>query len=147
MQPSSTAASQIDTWETVVKLRGFDDAAARDRGAVAVEFALLVPLLAAMIFGLIDFGRAYNQQITLTQIAREGARLASLNIVDYKARMLSTVPASWTGTVTIGGSALCTVNSTASTDVTVTVTKQFSFSLPVGTTLTLTGKATMPCLG
>lgn len=130
-----------------MKFRGFDNAAARDRGAVAVEFALIVPILVALVFGFIDFGRAYNEQITLTQIAREGARLASLNIVDYKARMMLAVPASWAGKVTIGGSALCTVNSTASTDVTVTVTRQFSFTLPVGTTLTLTGKATMPCLG
>src|SRR6266699_2915884 len=51
----------------------------RDRGAVAVEFALLLPMLLLLLFGIIDFGRALNAQITLTQAAREGARLASLN--------------------------------------------------------------------
>src|SRR6266550_9643907 len=51
----------------------------RDRGSVAVEFALLLPVLLLLIFGIIDFGRALNAQITLTQAAREGARLASLN--------------------------------------------------------------------
>lgn len=51
---------------------------APDRGAVAVEFALLLPLLLLIIFGVIDFGRALNAQITLTQAAREGARLAAL---------------------------------------------------------------------
>ena len=50
----------------------------RDRGSVAVEFALLLPVLLLLIFGIIDFGRAINDQITLTQAAREGARLASL---------------------------------------------------------------------
>src|SRR5258708_3259846 len=50
----------------------------RDRGSVAVEFALLLPVLLLLIFGIIDFGRAINAQITLTQAAREGARLASL---------------------------------------------------------------------
>src|SRR5579859_1395033 len=52
--------------------------AIRDRGAAAVEFALLLPLLLLLIFGIIDFGRALNAQITLTQAAREGARMAAL---------------------------------------------------------------------
>ncbi len=51
---------------------------ARDRGAAAVEFALLFPLLMLIVFGTIDFGRALNAQITLTQAAREGARLDAL---------------------------------------------------------------------
>jgi Flp pilus assembly protein TadG len=46
-----------------------------DRGAAVVEFALLLPLLLLLVFGIIDFGRALNAQITLTQAAREGARL------------------------------------------------------------------------
>ena len=50
----------------------------RDRGSVAVEFALLLPVLLLLIFGVIDFGRAINAQITLTQAAREGVRLAAL---------------------------------------------------------------------
>src|SRR5262245_10191813 len=50
----------------------------RDRGAAAIEFALLFPLLMLIVFGIIDFGRALNAQITLTQAAREGARLDAL---------------------------------------------------------------------
>ncbi len=34
--------------------------------------------LLLIVFGIIDFGRALNAQITLTQAAREGARLAAL---------------------------------------------------------------------
>jgi Flp pilus assembly protein TadG len=49
-----------------------------DRGAAAVEFALLLPLLVLLIFGMIDFGRAINAQITITQAAREGARVLAL---------------------------------------------------------------------
>lgn len=51
----------------------------RDRGAAAVELALVMPLLLLIIFGIVDFGRMYNTQITLTQAAREGARAASYN--------------------------------------------------------------------
>ncbi len=39
-----------------------------------VEFAILAPLLFLLVFGIIEFGRAYNAQNTLTHAAREGAR-------------------------------------------------------------------------
>jgi Flp pilus assembly protein TadG len=50
-----------------------------DRGAVAVEMAFVLPVLLFLLMGMIDFGRAYNAQIQLSQAAREGVRLASLN--------------------------------------------------------------------
>jgi len=43
-----------------------------DQGAAAVEFAIMLPLLLLLIFGIIDFGRALNAQVTITQAAREG---------------------------------------------------------------------------
>ena len=44
------------------------------RGASAVEFALILPLLIVLTFGIIEFGLLmYNQQV-LTNAAREGAR-------------------------------------------------------------------------
>lgn len=49
----------------------------RDRGAAAVEMALVLPLLMLVICGIIDFGRMFNAQITLTQASREGARAAA----------------------------------------------------------------------
>ncbi len=39
-----------------------------------VEFAIVAPLLLLLVFGTIEFGRAYNAQNTLTHAAREGAR-------------------------------------------------------------------------
>ena len=49
----------------------------RDVGAAAVEMALVLPLLMLVLCGIIDFGRMFNAQITLTQAAREGARAAA----------------------------------------------------------------------
>jgi len=49
-----------------------------ERGAVAVEFALILPLLVLLLFGIIEFGQAYNAYITVTHAAREGARLAAV---------------------------------------------------------------------
>jgi Flp pilus assembly protein TadG len=44
-----------------------------DRGAAAVEMAIVLPLLLLVVFGVIDFGRAYNARILVTSAAREGA--------------------------------------------------------------------------
>jgi len=51
-----------------------------DNGAAAVEFALLLPLVALLIFGLIDFGRLFFVQISLTSASREAVRVSSFNI-------------------------------------------------------------------
>ena len=50
-----------------------------ERGAAAVEMALVLPVLLFLLMGIIDFGRAYSAQIQLSQAAREGVRLAALN--------------------------------------------------------------------
>jgi hypothetical protein len=47
----------------------------REEGAAAVEFALLLPLLLLILFGIIEFGLVlYNQEV-ITNASREGARL------------------------------------------------------------------------
>ena len=49
-----------------------------DRGAAVVEFALVLPVLVLFVFGIIEFGRAYNARIELTSAVREGARALAL---------------------------------------------------------------------
>jgi Flp pilus assembly protein TadG len=51
---------------------------ANERGAAAVEFALLAPVLIMLLFGIMEFGRAYSTQISLTNAAREGARVMAI---------------------------------------------------------------------
>jgi len=46
-----------------------------ESGASAVEFALLLPLLMMVLFGIIEFGFALYRQAILTNASREGARL------------------------------------------------------------------------
>jgi Flp pilus assembly protein TadG len=48
--------------------------AARESGAAMVEMAIVLPLLLLLVFGIIEFGRLYNSQLTLTHAAREGIR-------------------------------------------------------------------------
>ena len=52
-----------------------------ERGAAAVEFALVVPILLVLLLGIIEFGRAYNVQISLTHAARETARTMAIDNV------------------------------------------------------------------
>lgn len=67
-----------DEGEGTVLLRGIrkDDG---ERGAAAVEFALVVPVLLIIVFGIIDFGVAINRWAMVNNAAREGVRAASLS--------------------------------------------------------------------
>lgn len=47
-----------------------------DGGAAAVEFALVVPILLVLVFGIINFGFVFAQQIALNNGVRQGARYA-----------------------------------------------------------------------
>ncbi len=54
----------------------------KERGAVAVEMAVLLPLLLLILIGTMEFGRVFNVQNSLTQAAREGARNAAIHYSD-----------------------------------------------------------------
>jgi len=45
-----------------------------ERGLALVEFALVVPLVFSLLFGVIEFGTVYGDKIALRQGVREGAR-------------------------------------------------------------------------
>jgi hypothetical protein len=45
-----------------------------DRGAAAVEFALVVPVLLMILFGIIDYGLFFNNSLSVKQGVREAAR-------------------------------------------------------------------------
>lgn len=48
-----------------------------DRGAAAVEFALLLPVFAVLAIGTITFGFAFERWINVTAAARESSRFAA----------------------------------------------------------------------
>ena len=45
-----------------------------ERGAAALELAIVLPILIMLVFGIIQFGRGYNAKIELTGAVREAAR-------------------------------------------------------------------------
>lgn len=81
----------------------------REDGAAAVEFALIVGLLAILIFGLLEYGLAFWQVQNLRAAAREGARVAAVrgDAGEIEAAMVAASAGSLTGaesfTVTANG--------------------------------------------
>jgi Flp pilus assembly protein TadG len=45
-----------------------------ESGAALVEFALLLPVFAMLVFGLFSAGQAYNNKLAVVNAVREGAR-------------------------------------------------------------------------
>jgi Flp pilus assembly protein TadG len=56
-----------------------------DDGAAAVEFALVVPLLLVLVFGIIDFGILFGQNLSLNNAARDAGRFGVVRQIDGSA--------------------------------------------------------------
>jgi len=109
-----------------------------ESGASAVEFALLLPLLMMILFGIIEFGLALYRQAILTNASREGARLgivqsvpaittAQINAaIDNYLTPAGITPGNVTRTITAGGA--------TGTPVQVTLTLPYTFSVLPGLT-------------
>ncbi|HEY8491025.1 MAG TPA: TadE/TadG family type IV pilus assembly protein [Dehalococcoidia bacterium] len=57
-----------------------------ERGQSLVEFALVLPLFLILVFGIVDFGNALQDYITLSNAAREGARLGVTGVPEATIR-------------------------------------------------------------
>ena len=49
-----------------------------EKGQSMAEFAIVLPILAVFLFGVIQFGILFNNYVTLTDAARAGARAAAV---------------------------------------------------------------------
>jgi Flp pilus assembly protein TadG len=50
----------------------------RCKGLVAVEMAMVAPILILMLFGIVEFGVMFHSQMQLNNMAREAARVAAI---------------------------------------------------------------------
>jgi Flp pilus assembly protein TadG len=50
-----------------------------EHGQTMTEFALVLPLLVMLLFGIIQFGVTFNHYLTLTDAVRAGARKAAVS--------------------------------------------------------------------
>jgi len=58
------------------------DGSTRERGAAIVEFAVVLPLLLTILFGIIEYGWVFMVRQSLQMAAREGCRLSVLQTTD-----------------------------------------------------------------
>ena len=118
-----------------------------DRGAAAVEMALVLPLLLLILFGLVDFGRAFNYQMQLTQAAREAVRVKALGGTDDDARnRVTAATAAMNPAPATSFPATCPVGNTTA-NAKVTVSYSFSYITPLGPIARLFGASTLPNVG
>ncbi len=73
--------------------------AKKEDGAAAVEFALIVGLLAILVFGLLEYGLAFWQVQNLRAATREGAREAAVggSNAEIRTAMVNAAGGSLTG--------------------------------------------------
>ncbi|SFO26646.1 TadE-like protein [Geodermatophilus obscurus] len=123
------------------------------RGAAAVEFAFIVPLLVLLVLGIAEFGHAFQVQGTLSAAAREGARVMALQNDPAAARAAvrdaapTLDPAVTNAQITVTPAACPTTDATAS-NVRVTVEYPMPFLTDFfGAGITLTGTGVMRCNG
>ncbi|VEH43957.1 Flp pilus assembly protein TadG [Kocuria rosea] len=116
------------------------------RGAAAVEFALVLPVLLLILLGIIECGRAYNVQISLTHAARETARYMAIHN-DWGGAVDSGVAAA--PSVDLGATAFQAnpASCAADADIKVTVTYELETVTGVAEGMKFTGKAAMRCGG
>lgn len=118
-----------------------------DRGAAAVEFAIIAPLLFVLVFGIIDFGRALFTLNNLTSAVREGARFAAVRENPAgDAALIQQRVNDFLSTANIGGTvptATVTVNSVGGLAESITVSIDNYTFVPLTPIATLVGLGTI----
>ena len=143
-----------------------------ERGAALVEFAIVLPLLLLLAFGIIEFGFLLYNKAMLTNASREGAREGILFNSDRPSATLQSdvlakvgaycqtrmIPKTGVPTTTVvsGGCLTSAVNERAGKPLVVNVTFAYPFivfpniakmfgSSTLGSSLTLNAESTMRC--
>jgi Flp pilus assembly protein TadG len=129
-----------------------------ERGASAVEFAFIVPLLILLVLGIAEFGHTFQVQGTLSAAAREGVRAMALRNDPADARAVVRQAASsldpgitdaQISIKVVGSTATtCPTTGAGNTAVRLTITYPMPFLTGFfGSGLTLTGTGVMRCNG
>ena len=116
-----------------------------DRGAAALEFALVLPLLLILSMAVIEFGRAYNTVISLQGAAREGARVLALGNLEPD---IPAVEAAVKNALVFSADRIVpTACTTAGGQAKIVVEEGFQFGIPLlpQWTITLAGDGAMRC--
>jgi Flp pilus assembly protein TadG len=104
----------------------------RCEGAVALEFALVLPILALILCGIFDVGNLYYNLDLVNNAARQGARLIAVNVSSANGESLAQVTtalqSSYGNQITVTETPS---NPTSGNNVTVTVTSKVPIITPI----------------
>ncbi|MEO5317930.1 TadE/TadG family type IV pilus assembly protein [Arthrobacter sp. CC3] len=126
---------------------------ASERGAVAVEFAILAPVLIMLLLGIVEFGRAYNAQASLSAAAREGVRVMAIsNSISAantaaKSTALSLQPGLKDTNIVFKNLDTGTASCAPGNRITVTISYNLSTMTGIAGPFPMTGKGSMLCGG
>ncbi len=127
-----------------------------ERGASAVEFAFIVPLLIVLVLGIAEFGHAFQVQGTLSAAAREGVRAMALrndpadarDVVQNAAASLNPGITDAQITITVLPGESCPPTGAGDTAVRLTIDYRMPFLTGFfGASIGLTGTGVMRCNG
>jgi len=124
------------------RVRGGSRRASRGQGLV--EFALVFPIIALLLFGLLDLGRAVFAYNTIGNAARQGARVAAVNQIQVSPDCNQSRPIEdpsdphWSIKT-------CAANSATSLGV-LPADVSVTYSTPVGTTLSCSPTLNVGCI-
>lgn len=122
-----------------------------ERGAGLAEFALVLPILVMILFGMIEFGLAHSRSQAIEASAREGGRLASLSS-SSAADVSDRVDATLGGTtfdappsVVVSPTSGCAGREGQSVTVTVSAPHRITIPFVLDRELILTGRSVFRC--
>lgn len=130
--------------------RSLRESRMRERGAVAVEFALVAPFLLALIVAIVEFSNAYNIQVSVTQASREAARTMAVtnDTTQATAAGIAGAPSIDTDLLSFDfSSASCAAATPAATALVSVTYNGESLTGVFGPELNLTGQGAMQCGG
>ena len=119
--------------------------ASRERGAAAVEFALIVPLLVLVIFAVVEGGTRYSQQNQVNHWAYLTARDLSIDPTKSATTLVTALKGSDTHTFTVSATPASFCSSPSTSAVTVTITSPRTSPSGMFGSYTIKGKAVARC--
>ncbi|MEP6871684.1 MAG: TadE/TadG family type IV pilus assembly protein [Anaerolineaceae bacterium] len=116
---------------------------ATETGQSLVEFAMVLPLFLVLLFGLVDFGRAFYSWILITNAAREGARAGAVQMdwPSMQSAAYNSICNPYPGSCSLDTSQMVLtsngVQGARGSQVSVDITYTFSYATPLGDLMAL----------
>jgi len=115
----------------------------REDGQSLVEFALVVPIFLLVLFSIVDFGMAFHAWITVTNSAREGARVGAVRAssADIEQRVRDTATSLDQANLSVG---ITNAGGLPGESVVVDVSYDYSLMTPLADLLNMVSGGTIP---